>query len=236
MCEPCGKLADDRRYCPTCNRIREDGEKAESMLKCNVCDLWVHVACAGLTDQQYKTLCAVGDKRGGEKAFFCDDCQKKRFRETAESVVQDLFDKDTLNTIRECDPKSNAAIEVPLFLLLKRKCTGIILRCVASCRFPSTSTRSRRESPPHSTTPNQAKLLRRGKPLPSSLRPPKPLPWKQRSLRRAAQGQRNGADPRLLLAKGPPMQGAKATPRGGAGQWEREGLAPEPGVPARTTP
>jgi len=116
MCEPCGRMADEKRYCPTCKRMREDGEKAEAMVKCNGCEQWGHVTCTGLALGQFKTLSQIGEKGGAEKLFFCGECQKKKFRETAESVVQELFEKDSLNLIRQADLKALVAIETPMDL------------------------------------------------------------------------------------------------------------------------
>jgi len=50
QCSRCGELHAKKRYCSVCDKVLKEIETEDQILKCSVCDLWVHGRCDDLDE------------------------------------------------------------------------------------------------------------------------------------------------------------------------------------------
>ena len=64
-------VVKERVDCPVCRKKVGDRNKA---ISCDVCETWVHISCAGISDSVYKELVKLDEKTDAGLHWFCGQC------------------------------------------------------------------------------------------------------------------------------------------------------------------
>ncbi|XP_062499393.1 uncharacterized protein LOC134176749 isoform X2 [Corticium candelabrum] len=87
LCEECSSLKEKGNVCPICGKCYQDFDFDSKMIQCALCEMWIHAACANVSDDEYNALSLLPDSVA---EFECQVCCPVGIPRWKSAITDDL--------------------------------------------------------------------------------------------------------------------------------------------------